>query len=460
MLNNTEKTMEKIVALCKNRGFIFAGSDIYGGLANTWDYGPLGARMKNNVKDTWRKRFIQERRNSYEVDADILMHPKVWEASGHIASFSDPLLDCKECKMRHRADTLIENFDPDAHPDKMTKEEMFEYIKAHSIPCPHCGKHNFTDIREFNLMFQTYRGVTNDAKSVIYLRPENAQGEYVNFLNVQRSMRAKLPFSIGQIGKAFRYEITRGIFSFRTIELEQMEFQTFCKKGSDNELYDYFKQFGKKYFEDLGIAPEHLRFHDHEKLAHYAKAACDIEFLFPFGWGEINGTHNRTDFDLTRHQEYSGQKMDYLDPETNEKFIPYIIESTYGLDRTVLALLCEAYDEEVIDAEKNDTRVVLHLSPVVAPYKAAVLPLSKKLSEEAIKICDDLSRKFMVDFDETGSIGKRYRRQDEIGTPLCITYDFDSVEDHCVTVRDRDTMKQERIAIDELESYIASRIEF
>ena len=460
MLNNTEKTMEKIVALCKNRGFIFAGSDIYGGLANTWDYGPLGARMKNNVKDTWRKRFIQERRNSYEVDADILMHPKVWEASGHIASFSDPLLDCKECKMRHRADTLIENFDPDAHPDKMTKEEMFEYIKAHSIPCPHCGKHNFTDIREFNLMFQTYRGVTNDAKNVIYLRPENAQGEYVNFLNVQRSMRAKLPFSIGQIGKAFRNEITPGNFTFRTIEFEQMEFQTFCKKGSDNELYDYFKQFGKKYFEDLGIAPEHLRFHDHEKLAHYAKAACDIEFLFPFGWGEINGTHNRTDFDLTRHQEYSGQKMDYLDPETNEKFIPYIIESTYGLDRTVLALLCEAYDEEVIDAEKNDARVVLHLSPVVAPYKAAVLPLSKKLSEEAIKICDDLSRKFMVDFDETGSIGKRYRRQDEIGTPLCITYDFDSVDDHCVTVRDRDTMKQERIAIDELESYIASRIEF
>ena len=460
MLNNTEKTMEKIVALCKNRGFIFAGSDIYGGLANTWDYGPLGARMKNNVKDTWRKRFIQERRNSYEVDADILMHPRVWEASGHIASFSDPLLDCKECKMRHRADTLIENFDPNAHPDSMTKEEMFEFIKAHSIPCPHCGKHNFTDIREFNLMFQTYRGVTNDVKSIIYLRPENAQGEYVNFLNVQRSMRAKLPFSIGQIGKAFRNEITPGNFTFRTIEFEQMEFQTFCKKGSDNELYDYFKQFGKKYFEDLGIAPEHLRFHDHEKLAHYAKSACDIEFLFPFGWGEINGTHNRTDFDLTRHQEYSGQKMDYLDPETNEKFIPYIIESTYGLDRTVLALLCEAYDEEVIDAEKNDTRVVLHLSPVVAPYKAAVLPLSKKLSGEAVKICDELSRKFMVDFDETGSIGKRYRRQDEIGTPLCITFDFDSVEDHCVTVRDRDTMKQERIAIDELESYIASRIEF
>lgn len=460
MLNNTEKTMEKIVALCKNRGFIFAGSDIYGGLANTWDYGPLGARMKNNVKDTWRKRFIQERRNSYEVDADILMHPRVWEASGHIASFSDPLLDCKECKMRHRADTLIENFDPNAHPDSMTKDEMFEFIKAHSIPCPHCGKHNFTDIREFNLMFQTYRGVTNDAKSIIYLRPENAQGEYVNFLNVQRSMRAKLPFSIGQIGKAFRNEITPGNFTFRTIEFEQMEFQTFCKKGSDNELYDYFKQFGKKYFEDLGIAPEHLRFHDHEKLAHYAKAACDIEFLFPFGWGEINGTHNRTDFDLTRHQEYSGQKMDYLDPETNEKFIPYIIESTYGLDRTVLALLCEAYDEEVIDAEKNDTRVVLHLHPALAPFKACVLPLSKKLSEEATALYQELSDHFMVDYDEAGSIGKRYRRQDEIGTPFCITYDFESKEDGCVTVRDRDTMAQERVPMKDLVHYLIKKVRF
>ena len=460
MLNNTEKTMEKIVSLCKNRGFIFAGSEIYGGLANTWDYGPLGARIKNNVKDTWRKRFIQERKNSYEVDADILMHPRVWEASGHVASFSDPLLDCKECKMRHRADSLIAAFDPDAHPDSMTKEEMFDYIKAHSIPCPHCGKHNFTDIREFNLMFQTFRGVTNNSKSVIYLRPENAQGEYVNYLNVQRSMRAKLPFSIGQIGKAFRNEITPGNFTFRTIEFEQMEFQTFCKEGTDNELYDYFKEYGKKYFEDLGIAPEHLRFHDHEKLAHYAKAACDIEFLFPFGWGEINGTHNRTDFDLTRHQEYSGQKMDYLDPETNEKFIPYIIESTYGLDRTVLALLCEAYDEEIIDEEKNDMRVVLHLHPVVAPYKAAVLPLSKKLSEDAMKVYDMLCKKFMVDFDETGSIGKRYRRQDEIGTPVCVTFDFDSLEDNCVTVRDRDTMQQERIAISDLADYIAKRLEF
>ncbi len=459
-MNNTEKTMEKIVALCKSRGFIFAGSDIYGGLANTWDYGPLGARLKNNVKDTWRKRFIQERKNSYEVDADILMHPRVWEASGHVASFSDPLLDCKECKMRHRADNLIDDFDENAHADGMTKEEMFEYIKAHSIPCPNCGKHNFTDIREFNLMFQTFRGVTNNSKSVIYLRPENAQGEYVNYLNVQRSMRAKLPFSIGQIGKAFRNEITPGNFTFRTIEFEQMEFQTFCKEGTDTELYDYFKNYGMEYYKDLGIPAEHLRFHDHEKLAHYAKAACDIEFLFPFGWGEINGTHNRTNFDLTRHQEYSGQKMDYLDPETNEKFIPFIIESTYGLDRTVLALLCEAYDEEVIDAEKNDVRVVLHLSPVVAPYKAAVLPLSKKLSDKAMDVYEKLSKKFMVDFDETGSIGKRYRREDEIGTPFCITYDFDSETDGCVTVRDRDTMEQVRLPINELEAYIASKIEF
>ncbi len=459
-MENTEKSMDTIVNLCKNRGFIFPGSEIYGGLANTWDYGPLGARLKNNVKDAWRKRFIQERKNSYEVDADILMNPRVWEASGHVASFSDPLLDCKECKMRHRADNLIDDFDPNAHADGMTKQEMFEYIKAHSIPCPHCGKHNFTEIREFNLMFQTFRGVTNDAKSVIYLRPENAQGEYVNFLNVQRTMRAKLPFSIGQIGKAFRNEITPGNFTFRTIEFEQMEFQTFCKEGTDTELYDYFKEYGKKFFEDLGLPAEHLRFHDHEKLAHYAKAACDIEFLFPFGWGEINGTHNRTNFDLTRHQEYSGTKQEYLDPATNEKFIPYIIESTYGLDRTVLALLCEAYDEEVIDAEKNDVRTVLRLSPAIAPLKAAVLPLTKKLSQQATELYEKLSKKFMVDYDEAGTIGKRYRREDEIGTPFCITYDFDTLEDGCVTVRDRDTMEQQRVKIEELESFIAQRVEF
>ena len=459
MLKNTEKSMDTIVNLCKHRGFIFPGSEIYGGLANTWDYGPLGARLKNNVKDTWRKRFIQERPNSYEVDADILMNPRVWEASGHVASFSDPLLDCKECKMRHRADNLIDDFDPDAHADGMTKEEMFEYIKAHSIPCPNCGKHNFTDIREFNLMFQTFRGVTNDSKSIIYLRPENAQGEYVNFLNVQRTMRAKLPFSIGQIGKAFRNEITPGNFTFRTIEFEQMEFQTFCKEGDDSDLYEYFKEYGMKYYTDLGIDPSHLRYHDHEKLAHYAKAACDIEFLFPFGWGEINGTHNRTNFDLTRHQEYSGTKQEYLDPDTNEKFIPYIIESTYGLDRTVLALICDAYDEEKIN-DTDETRVVLHLSPAIAPYKAAVLPLSKKLSENAVELQEQLSKAFMTDYDAAGSIGKRYRRQDEIGTPFCITYDFDSLEDGCVTVRDRDTMSQERVKTQDLISYIESKIKF
>ncbi|MEY8485016.1 glycine--tRNA ligase [Lachnospiraceae bacterium 48-21] len=457
-MENTNKKFETIVALCKSRGFIFSGSDIYGGLANTWDYGPLGTRLKNNIKDAWRKKFIQERRNSYEVDADILMNPRVWEASGHVASFADPLLDCKECKMRFRADNLIDDFDSEAHADGMTKEQMFDFIKAHSIPCPNCGKHNFTDIREFNLMFQTFRGVTNDAKSIIYLRPENAQGEYVNYPNVLRSMRTKLPFSIGQIGKAFRNEITPGNFTFRTIEFEQMEFQTFCKPGEDSDLYDYFKEYGKKYFMYLGISEEHLRYHDHEKLAHYAKAACDIEFLFPFGWGEINGTHNRTDFDLSRHQEYSGQKLEYLDPFTGEKYIPYIIESTYGLDRTILAVLCEAYDEEIIDREKNDVRVVLHFNPAIAPIKAAVLPLSKKLSPAALEVYDELCKYFMVEFDEAGSIGKRYRRQDEIGTPFCITYDFDSETDKCVTIRERDTMEQIRIPISELVNYIEAKV--
>ena len=458
MLNNTEKTMEKIVALCKNRGFIFAGSDIYGGLANTWDYGPLGARMKNNVKDTWRKRFIQERRNSYEVDADILMHPRVWEASGHIASFSDPLLDCKECKMRHRADTLIENFDPNAHPDSMTKEEMFEFIKAHSIPCPHCGKHNFTDIREFNLMFQTYRGVTNDAKSIIYLRPENAQGEYVNFLNVQRSMRAKLPFSIGQIGKAFRNEITPGNFTFRTIEFEQMEFQTFCKKGSDNELYDYFKQFGKKYFEDLGIAPEHLRFHDHEKLAHYANAATDIEFKMPFGFKEVEGVHSRTNFDLSQHEKFSGRSIKYFDPQTKESYTPYVIETSIGVDRMFLSVMCHSYREEKL--ENGETRVVLLLPPALAPTKLAVLPLVKKdgLPEKAREIVNNLKFHFNTHYDEKDTIGKRYRRQDAIGTPYCVTVDYDTLKDNTVTLRFRDTMEQERVSIDQLQAIIEDKV--
>ncbi len=452
-------TMDKIVSLCKNRGFIFQGSEIYGGLANTWDYGPLGARLKNAIKDTWRKRFVQERKNSYEIDADILMHPRVWEASGHVSSFSDPLLDCKECKTRHRADNLISDFNPEAHAEGMTQEEMLEYIKENNIPCPKCGKCNFTDIRQFNLMFQTYRGVTNDSKSTIYLRPENAQGEYVNFLNVQRTTRAKLPFSIAQIGKAFRNEITPGNFTFRTIEFEQMEFQTFCKEGTDEEIYNYFKEYGKKYYMDLGLPEEKLRFHDHEKLVFYAKAACDIEYLFPsIGWGEINGTHNRTNYDLSRHQEFSGVKQEYLDVDTNEKFIPYIIESTYGLDRTVLAVLCEAYDEEEI--AEGDVRTVLHLHPAIAPYKIAVLPLSKKLSKKADELYTKLSKKFMCDYDEAGSIGKRYRRQDEIGTPYCITVDFDTLEDNTVTIRDRDTMEQIRININEIENWMKDKFEF
>ncbi len=452
-------TMDKIVSLCKNRGFIFQGSEIYGGLANTWDYGPLGARLKNSIKDTWRKRFVQERKSSYEIDADILMHPRVWEASGHVAGFSDPLLDCKECKTRHRADNLISDFNPDAHAEGMTQEEMLAYINENKIPCPKCGKCNFTDIRQFNLMFQTYRGVTNDSKSTIYLRPENAQGEYVNFLNVQRSTRAKLPFSIAQIGKAFRNEITPGNFIFRTIEFEQMEFQTFCKEGSDEEIYHYFKEYGKKYYMDLGLPEEKLRFHDHEKLVFYAKAACDIEYLFPsIGWGEINGTHNRTNYDLSRHQEFSGIKQEYLDPETNEKFIPYIIESTYGLDRTVLAVLCQAYEEEEI--AEGDVRTVLHLHPAIAPYKMAILPLSKKLSDKANDLYTKLSKKFMCDYDEAGSIGKRYRRQDEVGTPYCITVDFDTLEDNTVTIRDRDTMEQIRININEIENWMKDKFEF
>ena len=452
-------TMDKVVSLCKNRGFIFQGSEIYGGLANTWDYGPLGARLKNSIKDTWRKRFVQERKSSYEIDADILMHPRVWEASGHVAGFSDPLLDCKECKTRHRADNLISDFNPDAHAEGMTQEEMLAYINENKIPCPKCGKCNFTDIRQFNLMFQTYRGVTNDSKSTIYLRPENAQGEYVNFLHVQRSTRAKLPFSIAQIGKAFRNEITPGNFIFRTIEFEQMEFQTFCKEGSDEEIYNYFKEYGKKYYMDLGLPEEKLRFHDHEKLVFYAKAACDIEYLFPsIGWGEINGTHNRTNYDLSRHQEFSGIKQEYLDPETNEKFIPYIIESTYGLDRTVLAVLCQAYEEEEI--AEGDVRTVLHLHPAIAPYKMAILPLSKKLSDKANDLYTKLSKKFMCDYDEAGSIGKRYRRQDEVGTPYCITVDFDTLEDNTVTIRDRDTMEQIRININEIENWMKDKFEF
>lgn len=450
--------MEKMVAFCKQYGFIFQGSEIYGGLANTWDYGPLGSRLKNNIKDAWRKKFIQERKNAYELDADILMHPRVWQASGHVDSFADPLIDCRGCKTRHRADNLINDFSNSSIGDAMTNEEMINYIKENKVPCPKCGKCDFTDIRQFKLMFETYRGVTADSKNVVYLRPENAQGEYVNFLNVQRSMRCKLPFSIGQIGKAFRNEITPGNFTFRTIEFEQMEYQTFCKKGDDEKLYEYFKDYGKRFYNYLGLPNEKLRFHDHEKLAFYAKAACDIEYLFPFGWGEINGTHNRTDYDLSRHQEYSNISMEYLDPDTNEKFIPYIIESTYGLDRTTLAVLFNAYEEEKIN---DDTREVLHLKPFLAPYKVCVLPLVKKYhSEKALEVYEKLSKCFMTAYDESGSIGKRYRRNDAIGTPWCVTIDDETINNNLVTIRDRDTMEQITLNLDELTNYIEERIKF
>ncbi len=452
-------TMEKLVNYCKQYGFIFQGSEIYGGLANTWDYGPLGSRLKNNIKDSWRKRFIQERPNAYEVDAAILMHPRVWEASGHVGSFSDPLIDCKNCKMRHRVDNLIDDFNPDAHADGMTQDEMMNYIRENKVPCPKCGKSDFTDIRQFNLMFETHRGVVEDGKNKVYLRPENAQGEYVNFLNVQRTMRAKLPFSIGQIGKAFRNEITPGNFTFRTIEFEQMEYQTFCKEGTDSDLYKYFKEYGKKYFMDLGISEEKLRYHDHEKLAHYAKEACDIEYLFCFGWGEVNGTHNRTNFDLGRHQEYSKVSQEYLDPETNEKFIPYIIESTYGCDRTTLAILDNSYCEE--ELENGETREVMKFIPYLAPYKVAVLPLAKKYhGEKATEIYNMLSKQFMTSYDETGSIGKRYRRQDAIGTPWCITIDDETINNGTVTVRDRDTMEQIVLKVEEVVDYVNERIKF
>ena len=454
-----EFQMEDLVNFCKQYGFIFQGSEIYGGLANTWDYGPLGTRLKNNVKDAWRKRFISERRNSYELDADILMHPRVWEASGHVDSFADPLTDCKNCKTRHRADNLVNDFTNSSKGDAMTNEELINFIRENNVPCPKCGKCDFTDIRQFKLMFETYRGVVKDNKSVVYLRPENAQGEYVNFLNVQRSMRAKLPFSIGQIGKAFRNEITPGNFTFRTIEFEQMEYQTFCKSDDAPKLYEYFKEYGKKFYNDLGIPSDKLRFHDHEKLAHYADAACDIEYKFPFGWGEVNGTHNRTNYDLSRHQEYSKVSQEYLDPETNQKYIPYIIESTYGLDRTCLALLFNAHTEEVL--EDGSTREVMKFHPFLAPYKVTVLPLVKKYhSEKALEIYEDLSKYFMCDYDESGNIGKRYRRSDVVGTPFAVTIDDNTLNEGTVTVRDRDTMEQVTIPIEEVKDYVEKRIQF
>ena len=465
---NEAKTMDKIVALCKNRGFVYAGSEIYGGLANTWDYGPLGAELKNNIKKAWWKKFVQQNKYNVGLDAAILMNPQTWVASGHLGGFSDPLMDCKECKERFRADKIIEDWVAENHfelpkaVDAFTQAEMKDFIDEHNIPCPSCGKHNFTDIRQFNLMFKTFQGVTEDAKNTVYLRPETAQGIFVNFANVQRTTRKKLPFGIGQIGKSFRNEITPGNFIFRVRESEQMELEFFCKPGSDLEWFQYWRSFCRDWLLSLGMTEENLRLRDHdpEELCFYSKATTDFEFLFPFGWGELWGVADRTDYDLTQHQNTSGKDLTYFDPETNERYIPYVIEPSLGVERSFLAFLCDAYDEEVIDAEKNDTRVVLHFHPALAPIKAAVLPLSKKLSDKASELYDELSKKFMVDFDDAGSIGKRYRREDEIGTPFCITYDFDSVEDGCVTVRDRDTMEQVRMPIAEVEKYIESKLEF
>ena len=461
-MKNTEKTMDKIVALCKGRGFVYPGSEIYGGLANTWDYGPLGVELKNNIKDAWRKKFVQENNLNVGLDSAILMNPQTWVASGHIGGFSDPLMDCKECKTRHRADNLIEDFDG-TNVAGWSNEQMMDYIKEKSIPCPNCGKHNFTDIRQFNLMFKTFQGITEDTKSELYLRPETAQGIFVNFANIQRTTRKKVPFGVAQVGKSFRNEITPGNFIFRVREFEQMELEFFCKPGTDLEWFDYWRTFCKNFLLSLNIKEENLRLRDHspEELCFYSKATTDFEYLFPFGWGELWGVADRTDYDLTQHINTSGKRLDYLDPETNEKYIPYVIEPSLGVERLFLTVVTEAYDEEDIGTpEKPDVRTVMHFHPALAPFKACVLPLSKKLAEPAQKLFDTLAKHFSVDYDEAGSIGKRYRRQDEIGTPICVTYDFESVEDGCVTVRDRDTMEQERIKIEDLVSYIAKKIEF
>ena len=464
---NSDKTMDKIVALCKNRGFVYAGSEIYGGLSNSWDYGPLGVEFKNNVKKAWWKKFVTECPYNVGLDSAIIMNPQTWVASGHLGGFSDPLMDCKSCKSRHRADKLIEDYafqnNLDINPAGWTDEEMSAYIAEKGIACPDCGATDFTDIRKFNLMFKTFIGVTEGSSNTVYLRPETAQGIFVNFKNVARTTRKKMPFGVGQIGKSFRNEITPGNFVFRTREFEQMELEFFCKPGTDLDWFNYWRNFCAEWLYNLGMTKENLRLRDHspEELCFYSKGTTDIEFLFPFGWGELWGIADRTDYDLTQHQNVSGESMDYFDAETNEKYIPYVVEPSLGADRVALAFLCDAYDEEIVDPAKNDTRVVLHLHPALAPFKCAVLPLSKKLSDKAVEeVLANLSKKFNVDFDDAGSIGKRYRREDEIGTPFCITYDFESVEDHCVTVRDRDTMEQVRMPISELEAYIAEKIEF
>ncbi len=457
--------MDKLVALCKGRGFIYAGSEIYGGLANTWDYGPLGVELKNNVKKAWWKKFVQENTLNVGLDSAILMNPNVWVASGHVGGFSDPLMDCKSCKTRHRADNLIEDYIARKKLDLTiagwTNEQMEKYIADSKIPCPNCGKCDFTGVRQFNLMFKTFQGVTEDSTNTVYLRPETAQGIFVNFQNVQRTSRMKVPFGIGQIGKSFRNEITPGNFIFRVREFEQMELEFFCKPGTDLEWFGYWKEFCKNWLLGLGIKEDRLKLRDHdpEELSHYSNATTDFEFKFPFGWGELWGIADRTDFDLNAHSKVSGKNLDYTDPITNEKYVPYVIEPSLGVERMVLALLCNAYEEE--ELEGGDSRVVMHFHPAIAPYKVAVLPLQKKaLGEKSEEIFRNLSKKFSATYDETASIGKRYRRQDEIGTPYCVTVDFDTLEDNCVTVRERDSMQQERVAIADLEEYLAKRMEY
>lgn len=453
-----EITMQQIVAFCKSRGFVFPGSEIYGGFANTWDFGPLGVELKNNIKRAWWKTFVQEDASTYGVDAAILMNPRVWEASGHVQSFGDPKMDCKICKQRFRADTLVENYSKNTvAAEAMTNEELQDYIEEHNIKCPNCGNKDWTPIRKFNPMFTTSRQMIGDEKDVVYLRPETCQGEYINFQNVQRTMRAKVPFAIAQIGKSFRNEITPGNFLFRTVEFEQMELQKFCKEEESMDAYREYKQKALDFVKDvIGLDENKLRYHDHDKLAHYAKAACDIQFNFPIGWQELNGIHHRGIWDLSRHQEYSGKNMLYTDPFTNEKILPNVVEYSIGADRLFLATLCNAYTVETL--EDGETRVVLKLKPQLAPFKVAVLPLQKNLNEKATEVFKSLQKEFNCDFDESGSIGKRYRRHDEIGTPFCVTIDFDTLEDNSVTVRDRDTMKQERIKIENLKDYIANRI--
>ncbi len=452
-----DNKFEKVVTHLQTTGYVFQGSQIYGGLSNTWDYGPLGSELKNNLQQLWRKKFVSESPTNVGIDAAILMNPKVWEATGHVTTFNDPLIDCKECRGRFRADDLIKDQFPEVDVNGMTMDNLSSFVKEHHVKCPQCGKSNFTDVRQFNMMFKTHIGVTDDSKSVVYLRPETAQGVFTNFKNVQRATRKKLPLGIANVGKSFRNEITPGNFIFRTREFTQMELEFFCKPGTDLEWFNYWKDYSIKFVESLGIKDENLRFRDHEpeELAFYSKATTDIEYKFPFGWGEIWGIADRTDYDLKRHQEYSGESLEYLDPETNEKYIPYCIEPSLGLDRLFLMIVVDSYDEETL--ENGEIRKIMHLKAFLAPYKASILPLSKQLNDEAKKIFDDLIPYIRVNFDTTGSIGKRYRRNDEIGTPYCVTIDFDSLNDHCVTVRERDSMKQERIPISELRNYLLDR---